>query len=77
MTIYKSAADEIAEAMIEALEKEAARWPVSWEAFKKVVDSATKCEDLKTPQSWIEQGRCAMFQDRAIAYLGKKRTELC
>jgi len=73
MTIYKSAADEIAEAMNEALEKDAGV-PIFWEKFKKVIDSAEKCADLQVPWRWLQSGKCALFQDKAFGhFLAKER----
>lgn len=73
MTLYKSAANEIAEMMAQNL-KEAGAFPIDWEYFKKTVDSAQKCEDLQVPWRWIEGGKIA--DNKAMGYFLQKEKEL-
>lgn len=75
MTIYKSAAEEIAENMARFLEKSAG-FPIDWEYFKKTVDDARRCEDLQAPWRWIEGGKTATYQSRAFQYFLQKEREL-
>jgi hypothetical protein len=76
MTLYKSAADEIAELMDKELNKEAFRM-VSFETFKNAVESAKTCEDLRRPQAWYDSGRLVENRGRAFKILINRKKELC
>jgi hypothetical protein len=76
MTIYKSAADEIAEIMYKKFNKEAYRI-VSFETFKNAVNSAKMCKDLKRPQAWFDNGRLIENRGRAFKILMDRKKELC
>lgn len=76
MTLYKSAADEIAELMNEKLNKKAYRI-VDFETFKNAVNSAEKCKDLNRPQKWYDSGRLIENRSQAFRILMNRKKELC
>jgi len=73
MTIYKSAADEIAELMAHILEKDAGI-PTNWEALKQRIMNAKTCEELKSLS--IAVSRCPN-PDAEPVFNFKKRQLKC
>ena len=63
MTIYKSAADEIAEMMADFLEKEAAI-PVDWEILRQKITAAKTCQELELLRRYVS--RCANPDAEAV-----------
>lgn len=74
----KSYADEIADLLAKELGlfKSAYR-TVDFEYFKKTVEDAKTCDDLKILENWIESGRVTERQDEALLILRNKQKQLC